>query len=133
MILDQVFRALGCSWVYPCKQLLLCNLVLLLCVHNLQKVPLLSWSPEIFCAHKNSSGGGICFLRWNHLGRILTPKETRATKKSLTVGQRQKISQKTFVTNRLTDRSTEKWQTVSCPRLKYPIVITTFGSHLSPL
>jgi len=56
MILDQVFKALGCSWSYPCKQLFLLNLVLFLCSHNLQKVPLLSWSPGMFCAVKNHTG-----------------------------------------------------------------------------
>ena len=56
MILDQVYRAIGCSWAYPVKQLLLLNFVLFLCTHNLQKVPLLSWSPDVFCAIKNESG-----------------------------------------------------------------------------
>jgi len=80
MILDQVFRALGCSWVYPCKQLLLCNLVLLLCVHNLQKVPLLSWSPEIFCAHKNSSG--IYPYNTSSVGPVFYPLSEKCSKHS---------------------------------------------------
>ena len=56
MILDQVYRAIGSSRVYPVSQLLVLMFVLFLCTHNLQKVSLLSWSPDVFCAVKNETG-----------------------------------------------------------------------------
>ena len=59
MILDQVYQAIGFTCVYPGRQLILLNLVLFLSTFNLQKVPLMSWTPEVFCAIRNESGTAV--------------------------------------------------------------------------